>query len=341
MRASSRVLTLALLAGLAAAVPGCKSRSSASADAPTDPVVAEVDGERILQSEVDGRLLQRVAQDRLFEMRQQALDELVGERLLAREARARGVTTEELERLEIEGKAPPLTEAEVAHVFERSGLAARGATLDQIRPDIQRTMRERRLAERKAVFIEELRGKAKVSVNLVEPRTEIAVPADAPALGPADAPVTMVEFLDYQCQYCHRVHGVVDQVLSSYAGKVRFVHREFLLGNPRSLPTARAARCAGEQGRFWDYHRRLLSDPAHDDAALRRTAAALGLDQPRFAACVASTRHDAAIERAVAQGRDAGVSGTPTFFINGRRLVGVRPVEDFRRMIDEELKRAG
>jgi protein-disulfide isomerase len=133
---------------------------------------------------------------------------------------------------------------------------------------------------------------------------------------------------------------VVDQVLARYPDTVRFVHRDFLLGNPRSLPTARAARCAGEQGRFWEYHRTLLSDTAHEDADLRKKAVGLGLDGQRFAACVASTRHDAAIEGATAQGREAGVSATPTFFINGRRVVGVRPFEEISAVIEEELKRS-
>jgi protein-disulfide isomerase len=121
------------------------------------------------------------------------------------------------------------------------------------------------------------------------------------------------------------------------------VHRDFPLDSLHSeaRKAARAARCAGDQGKFWQYHRRLLTEPGHDDANLRLKAIAERLDEKRFAACLASTEHDKSIEHALEQGQELGVTGTPTFFINGRRLVGVRPPEDFARIIDEELKKAG
>src|SRR5207247_3598082 len=131
-------------------------------------------------------------------------------------------------------------------------------TLAELAPVIERSLRERRLAERAAQFRDELKAKTGVKVTLDAPRVAVTVPADAPVLGPAGAPVTIVEYLDYQCPFCQRVQGVVDDVMSRYPGQVRFVHREFLLGKPRSLAAARAARCAGEQGRFWEYHRDLL-----------------------------------------------------------------------------------
>lgn len=349
MNLRARVLSCAgfgLAASFLALVPGC-SRKAASGPSPSpgasssaDAVAAEVDGETILLAEVDRRVLERVAQDRLYEMRTTILDDVVAERLLAREAKKRGVSQEELLKAEVDAKVAPVQDADVKQLFDNSGLAQRGASMEQFRPQITRSIRERRAAERKGQFVDELRGKATVRVVLKEPRTEVAVPADAPALGPANAPVTMVEFLDYQCPYCHRVQGVVDQVLARYPDKIRFVHRDFLLGNPRSLPAARAARCAGEQGKFWEYHRQLLSDPRHEDADLQRRAAGLGLDTGRFTTCVASNRHDPAIESASEQGRTVGVSGTPTFFINGRRVVGVKPLDELSRMIEEELKRS-
>jgi protein-disulfide isomerase len=351
MKLRTRALScagLALAVFLPALGAACSSRpgsggasaSPAAGAAVAEGVAAEVGGESISLAEVDRRVLERVAQDRLFEMRQAILDDVVAEKLLAREARARGLSEQDLLRTEVDAKVAPVQEADIKQLFDGSGLAQRGASLEQFRTQIASSIRERRAAERKAKFVEELRGKTTVRVVLKEPRTEVAVPADAPALGPAAAPVTMVEFLDYQCPYCHRVQGVVDQVLARYPDKVRFVHRDFLLGNPRSLPAARAARCAGDQGKFWEYHRQLLGDPRHEDADLQRKAASLGLDGGRFSTCVASNRHDPAIESATAQGREAGVTGTPTFFINGRRVVGVKPLEELTRIIDEELKRS-
>jgi protein-disulfide isomerase len=173
------------------------------------------------------------------------------------------------------------------------------------------------------------------------PRTALNFPADAPSLGPATAPVTIVEYLDYQCPFCHKVQGAVDEVLSQYPGKVRFVHREYLLGKPRSRAAARAARCAGEQGKFWDYHRSLLEAPGDmGDEDLQRRAAGLGLNAGNFSACVASDRFDAAIDKSTASASSLGIDSTPTFFVNGRRLVGVQSGEQFREVIDAELKKS-
>jgi protein-disulfide isomerase len=151
--------------------------------------------------------------------------------------------------------------------------------------------------------------------------------------------VTVVEFTDYQCPYCHRAQGVIDQVLSRYAGRVRFVHLDFPLGgHPGAVPAARAARCAGEQGKFWEYHRGLMTAPGPLDAAdLARRAADLRLDRSPFEACLSSGRHDEAIQASLRQGEELGVSGTPAYFVNGRMISGARPLESFTELIDAEL----
>jgi protein-disulfide isomerase len=151
--------------------------------------------------------------------------------------------------------------------------------------------------------------------------------------------VTIVEFTDYQCPYCHRAQGVIDQVLSRYAGKVRFVHLDFPLdGHPGAVPAARAARCAGEQGQFWEYHRSLMTAPGTlDETDLKGRASALKLNAGAFGSCLSSSRHDDAIHAALRQGEELGVTGTPAYFVNGRMLSGARPVEAFTELIDAEL----
>lgn len=344
MRSARSSAPAALAFCILAAASACKSKTAVPpAAAPPETVVAEVEGDKITLAELDHQLVEKMPQDRVFEMRRQVLDDMVAQKLIAREAARRGVTPEELTRTEVDGKAKAVGEADVKELYDRSGLAGRGASLEQYRSQIERSLREQRTSERKAAFAQELKAKAAVKVTLDEPRARLTIPADAPMLGTPSAPVTLVEFLDYQCPYCHRVQGVVDQVLQRYPGKVRFVHRDFPLDSlhPDAMNAARAARCAGDQGRFWEYHRRLLAEPGHDITNLRLKAAAEGLDEARFSTCLASTRHDKSIEQALEQGRELGVTGTPTFFINGRRLVGVRPPEEFARIIDEELERAG
>jgi protein-disulfide isomerase len=318
---------------------GAKAAPPPAAPA-SDDVVAVVAGQSIKMSEVDQRAagaLQRLEQER-FEARQQALDELVAERLLAREASTRGLTREALLKAEVVDKVPTPSAEHVRAIFEQSKDRLGGRTFAEVAPQIEQSLAQQARAEREADFYRELRTRAAVKVTLSPPRAALKVPADAPALGPADARVTIVGFLDYQCPYCHRSQAVVDKVVEQYKGKVRVVHQDFLLGRPRSLPAARAARCAGDQGRFWEYHRHLLTvggDMSDEDLKARATA--LSLDSGRFASCLSSGAHDQAIQTAVAAGHDLGITGTPTFFVNGRRLEGARPLEDFQALVDAEL----
>jgi len=211
---------------------------------------------------------------------------------------------------------------------------------EQLKDRIRQSLYDQALSSQAAIFQLALKKDTRVQILLEEPRAQVAVPASAPSQGPADAKVTIVEFLDYQCPYCHRAQQTVDQVLKQYEGRVRFVHRDYVLGKPRSLPAARAARCAGEQGRFWEYHRGLLLEAGDlSDADLARRAGSLGLDDKSFTACAATDRFDADIHAATSAGGELGVSGTPTFFINGRRLVGARSVEDFQAVIEAELQK--
>jgi protein-disulfide isomerase len=307
-------------------------------------VVAQVGGASITLEEVDRRAagkLQRLRNEE-YDVRRQALDEMIVERLFQKEAAERGVTQDALLKAEVDAKVTPPTAGDVKTVYEQNRAAAGTRTLADLAPAIERSLREHRLAERAAQFRDELKVKTGVKVTLDAPRVAVTVPADAPTLGPASAPVTIVEYLDYQCPYCHRAQGVVDEVLNRYPGKVRFVHRDFLLGKPRSLPAARAARCAGEQGKFWEYHRGLLlSSGDMSDEDLRTRATAMGLDAGKFSACVASDRFDGDIKRSTESGNALGIDATPTFFVNGRRLMGALPVDQFAEVIDSELGRTG
>jgi len=341
-RLLSSTCVLALLG-----VTGCaRSRAASPPSADEDPgkVVARVGGASITLEEVDRRAagkLQRLRNEE-YDARRQALDEMIVERLFQKEAAARGVTQDALLKAEVDAKVTPPTAGDVKTVYEQNRAAAGTRTLAELTPLIERSLREHRQAERAAQFRDELKAKTGVKVTLDAPRVAMTVPADAPTLGPAGAPVTIVEYLDYQCPFCHRAQGVVDEVLSRYAGKVRFVHRDFLLGKPRSLPAARAARCAGEQGKFWEYHRNLLVGSGDmSDEDLRSRATAMGLDAGRFSACVASDRFDADIQRSTESGNALGIDATPTFFVNGRRLMGALPADQFAEVIDSELGKSG
>jgi len=306
-------------------------------------VVAVIDGVPVTFDEMEKRATKNLYQLRQeeYETRRMALEEIIYERLLEKEARRRGLSVAELNRAEIDDKLTPVTEAEVTATYERARPRLGGRTLEQVRPDIEAALRQQRERQRRAELRETLLGAAKVQVRLEAPRVPIEIPAGTPVVGPADAPITLIEYSDYQCPYCHKAQESVDQVMATYAGKVRFVHQEYPLSNhPRAFAASLAARCAAEQGKFWEFHRNLMLSPgSFEDADLQARGQSLGLDAGKLQACIASGKYDPVVKAAQDAGTSVGVDSTPTFFINGRRVTGALPFEAFRRVIDEELAR--
>ncbi len=331
--------------------PATPVSSASSAPAPGPPVatatpsgvgvVAEVEGAPILAAELEKKVGSRLARLRQeeFELRQQALEELIAERLLAAESAKRHLKPEELLRREVDAKIQKPSAETVDSLYRQNQGRFAGQSKDQALARIRQVLEERARSERRQAYERELRRGARVTSRLEPPRTQVQIPNGAPSTGAPGAPVTMVEFTDYQCPYCHRAQSVVDSLLSRYAGRLRLVHLDFPLdGHPGALPAARGARCAGEQGRFWEYHRDLMtSSGLLDDADLKARAAKLGLKPGPFAACLSSGRYDAAIRASFEQGASLGVTGTPAYFVNGRMVSGARPLEDFTEIIDAEL----
>jgi protein-disulfide isomerase len=338
-RTTSAAVSALLLASLFSAC----GQAKAPATGAEGEVAAEIGTSKVTVAEVDERAagaLARIEFER-YQARRRALDEIVSERLLDEAARVRGLSKEALVKAEIDDKVKNPTEADVAATYEKHKSQLGGLALADVAERIRTGLIQQDRSALEAEFNSKVRKNTAVKVLLAEPRAVVKVPASAASLGPADAKVTIVEFLDYQCPYCHRAQESLDVVLKEYEGKVRFVHRDYLLGKPRSLAAARAARCAGEQGKFWEYHRGLLVQAGDlSDADLTNRAKGLGLDGARFASCAATDKFDADIRSATEAGGDLGVSGTPTFFVNGRRAVGALPVEQFRELIDAELRAA-
>jgi len=165
-------------------------------------------------------------------------------------------------------------------------------------------------------------------------------PGDHPQRGPADAPVTIVEYSDYQCPYCRQAEGTLHQVFRDYGDQVRLVYMDFPLHNhAQAMDAAQAARCAGEQGHFWEYHDALLSAQSQlSPYLLVNLAGQLGLDAASFGSCVSERRYENAIRADMAAGARAGASGTPTFFVNGHPLRGAPSYAEFAATIERALK---
>jgi protein-disulfide isomerase len=343
-----RLIDRLLLPLTAFVLAACGSTSADSKNTKT----SEAGGSEIVASgggiEIRGDELERRAHDRMIALRQQEydlrreiLDDMIQEKLIEQEAKRRGITSEALLKAEVDDKTGPITPADIDAVYERAKAQLGGKSKDEVRPEIERYIKSTREASERSRLHQDLTSKTKVAVHLDPPRADVKFPADAPSLGPKTAPITIVEFTDYQCPFCHRAQGTVDELLKKYSDKVRFVHQDFPLdGHPRAIFASRASRCAGDQGKYWEYHRGLLSQPTDfSDADLMKRAESLSLNTAEFKTCVDSMRHDEVIRAAQKSGTSLGVSGTPAFFVNGRMLSGARPMSQFESIIEEELDR--
>ncbi len=176
-----------------------------------------------------------------------------------------------------------------------------------------------------------------------EPAVQNIEVGNAPSRGPKNAPVTIVAYSDFECPFCSRVVPTLKQLEEEYKGKIRVAFKHQPLNfHQNAKPAAMASMAAHEQGKFWEYHDKLFANQrALDRVSLERYAEELKLDMGKFKAAMDSNKYDAQISADMAEATRVGVNGTPSFFINGRSLVGAQPVDAFKRVIDEELKKKG
>ena len=194
-------------------------------------------------------------------------------------------------------------------------------------------------------YLEQLRAEAKVEVLLapyLPPKVEVS--AAGPSKGPQAAPITIVEFSDFQCPYCAKAEPTVKDLmeLEKYKGKIRLVYRDYPLEFHKLAPkAAEATHCAADQGKYWEMHGKLFAaTPKLEVTDLKAYARELQLDGGRFDTCLDSGEKAKVVAEHFKAGKDAGVNGTPAFFINGRLISGAQPLEAFKAIIDAELASA-
>jgi protein-disulfide isomerase len=314
------------------------------AEAAMSAPLAEVNGEAITAKDLESSLGTKLSklEEQIYTLKRDELENLIAQRLLAQEAAKRQMPVPALVDAEVTSKVGLVTEQEIEEFYQANKdrlRADEGGVRDTIRAHLQ----HQKLLIRRKQFVDSLRSQSKVVVNLqAPPVVRVAVSTDgAPIRGAEEAPVTLVEFSDFHCPFCNRAQGTLKQVLERYPGRVKLVYRDFPLErlHPQARPAAEAARCANDQGKFWEYHDVLYSNaPRGGPDDLRRYAEQVGLDVPKFQQCVASGAHRAGVQRDMEEGSRLGVTGTPAFFVNGRPLEGAQPLDAFVRVIEEELR---
>jgi protein-disulfide isomerase len=308
--------------------------------------LAEIDGTVVTRVDVDksgGKQL-RALRQQLYQLERQKLDEHIGAMLLTHEAKKRGVSVATLLEQEVNSTVQAPSEEEIRSVYDKNKERIR-VPFEEVRDQVHNYLREQRVTARKNEFFKILRANGKVTTYLKAPAlVRVDVPINgAPFKGSETAQVTIVKFEDFQCPYCKAVQPNYQEVLKRYDGKVRLVHKDLPLDqiHPQARQAAEAARCADDEGKFWEYHDKLYaSSPKAAPEDLKLYAKDLGLKQDLFDQCLVSGKYKAAIQKDLKDAATLGLTGTPTFFINGRELSGAQSVEAISQMIDEELSRA-
>ena len=297
----------------------------------SDPVVAMVGNRSITLREVESTLALplHLLDTQRHQLLQQAIQQLIDEKLLEAEASRKGVTLSQL--LEEASQSESVARlADLPAPVKRLGTSSQSSSLEG-----------QEQARIRQALIVSLRRKTDVRITL--PKLEPPVlPVDMRGdrhLGPDHAPITIVEFSDFECPYCRQSAKTLQELRQLYGDRIRVVYRDYLgPSHVHALRAAEASRCAGAQGKFWEYHDLLFDHQSlgHGwDFALLATQ--LGLQQKEFEKCLHSGRFREQIAQDLQDGLKLGITSTPTFFINGRPLVGAQPVASFQALIDTLL----
>ena len=308
-------------------------------------VAAIIDGRKVSIDEVhqhiQGQFLKeflKQPEERQFEMNENAIRELVRNHIVETEARQQGKTSQAL--LDEISAVPDPTAQDISDWFTANQDRLRGAKLENVTAQITELVLKERREKAMSDFIDPKLAALSWEIVLTPKRKEVG--ATRLARGAADAPITIITFSDYQCPYCVRAEPILNGVLERYPDRVRLVHRHFPLDtiHPFARSAAEASMCADEQGKFWAYHDGIFARAGQlEGDALTEIGSEVGLDAEAFNLCVEERRFKDFVAKDFADGREAGVSGTPSFFLNGIKLKGARSVEDLSAQVDIELAR--
>lgn len=344
MNASRKQLipgALVLVAALGV-LPAC-AQQKAAAGSGSGQVLAVVDGKPITEADIrtknedQFKALDREYQQNVHQLLESSLDQAVQDRLLEAEAAARKTSKDQLL---AEIKPAAVTDADVDAFYEQNK-AQIPSPKEQVAARIKAYLEQQNQQKARGEYFKTLEAKYKVDYKLEPIRVDVA--ATGPAKGPATAPVTIVEFSDFQCPFCSRLTPTLKQVEEKYGNKVRVVFRQYPLPfHQNAEKAAEASLCALDQGKFWELHDAMFGNQAELGVdQLKAKAASLGLNADKFNKCLDSGEKAAAIQADIKAGSAAGVSGTPAMFINGRFINGAVPIDQITTVIDDELRRAG
>jgi len=316
---------------------------SVAAQTPDEIVVAVVDGQKITQKQVDDsmRLQIHPLTQQLATIRRVALENLITTRVLENEAKRRRISLDEL-RKELTAGEINITEKQVEDAYTQNSSFFAAMSPEEAKARLRLDLENQVRIHSYKKALEKLRQAS--SIRLTSPANDATTNFDdskSPWVGSKDASVTIVEFSDFECPFCNTVQPTLKQILHSYDGQIKLIFKHLPSeGHKHSLLAARAAVCAAEQDRFWQYHDILFAATDRSPANLRKIASNLGLGIDQFQSCLTSEQSLTQVVRDLDLARSLRINSTPSFVVNGRIVSGALSLVEFRRIIEQELEKA-
>ena len=354
-RMSRRFPRLVRALALGAALAGCVGNGPATAQSPSsrpgeDSVLATIGTDTITVADLRERAGSELDQIEAQYLRarsqaiETALHAMLREQVLEAEARRQGKSVMDLILAEAGAAGLEPSEVEIATWYQENQARVGGRPLEQIRPQVALFLRnERRKAAEER--LEQRLYRDRQVVVLFEPYRLAFNNEGAPSLGNPNAPVTLVEFSDFQCPFCARFAPTLKEIASTFGDQVHIVYRQLPIPSihDNALKAAEASLCAHDQNKFWQMHDLMFDEPDRlTIPELKEKARRVGLNQETFDSCLDSGKHAGTVQKDMEEGRRAGVTGTPALFINGEHLAGgAAPFDVVAAAIRRELARVG
>jgi protein-disulfide isomerase len=332
----TRALIL-IFAATAVTFGGPASQESIGQNA--NSVVAEIDGIRLTLGEFESKRPTALFQARnsFYEAEKKAVNEYIDDFLLERQAQKENVTVTELLERHVNATIAKDPDDAALRVYYEG--VDTNEPFEAVRDKILDHVRQRRLTRAKTEYMQALRSQAKITVEVEAPRVEISL-KDTPVRGPVDAPLTLVEFADFECPYCQQVQPALDKLETEFKGRVAFAYKDMPLPmHPHAQKAAEASQCAAAQGKYWQYHDLLMQTKELELPQMKAGAGKLGLDTTAFDKCLDSGERADAVKASQDEAVKLGLQGTPSFFLNGRFFSGSMSYDQMRQALEDELKR--
>lgn len=305
-------------------------------------VIATVNGQNITEKDVLDEVrpdLKRVETE-IYKMEKSGVEQLIDKKLIEQAAAKEGKSSDKYLEDYFKGNIKDPTEDEIKKFYEFRKKQMGDKKFEDVKATIAEFLKSNQENALRRKLINGLRADAKIVISLEAPRVDIEI-GKSPTMGTKGAPVTIVEFSDYQCPFCGRARPTINKVLETYPKEVLYVFKDFPLSFHKDAQKAHeAAHCAADQDKYWEMNKELFANQkaiSVDD--LKKSAKKIGLNMDKFDKCLDEGAYAGMVMESVQEGSAAGVTGTPAFFVNGIMISGARPFADFKEAIDSELKK--